>query len=290
MPLAALLSSLLSKGIATEVATSLAGQGVTTALAKEVVNNPELYKRLAEIANQRIASLRKAKKLKQSYAYQDLAKEILRPQKRRSISIISNAGKKYGNMHREDYLGNALSLLKFLNAQSSTLSGLKAILSKKRANFTTQIINNSDFTAEEAEEVFNYLMSLSDREFARLAKLYEPIINRSQYSVGSYEAFNLIGEHILQRVEVGRKTQIKSAGRNILEDIENDQGRQSIMTEDPVKLQTMTTEQLGSQMGITRQVSPIPFHNNSISINMKSISRKSMQGIIDALKKSGSAF
>lgn len=262
MPLAKIIGEFLIKKIATEALVKLAEKGVTTELAKAVVDNPDLYKKLADRANRRIRRLREAKKLKQSYAYQDLKKEILQPQGRKTISSKSNAGKLYGPDKRSDYLGNAISLLKFLNAKSSTLRGLSEILETKRLNFTNQIIENSNFTPEEEELVYNYLMGLSDTQFKALAKLYEPMLRATQFALGSYESFNLVGHHLMSKINVSRQLQSRQAGKNILQDIKEDQGRKNIIEADPFDLQNKSVQSIAKLAG-AEDVKPIPLQDKN---------------------------
>lgn len=268
-----------AKGLIGPAATSLLSEGVSVGLAKEVVAAPDVYRRLVKMANRRIRILRKARMLKSSYAYQLLYQELLHPQQRKTISLLSNAGKLFGNKHRSDYLGNALSLLKFLASESSTPKGIRSIMNKKKANFIEQILKNTKTTPQEEQMLRETLITMSDAEFRRIAKLYEPVLNMgsaTKAGYGSEESFNLIGSHMIQRMKVIKKASSAITGRSFIDSVENSRKLKYMNYVDPNTLGGMSIESIGRFMG-AGDVTPIPLQNSSGSDIVGSIAKSALK-------------
>lgn len=261
-----------AEGLIKQAITSTVTKGVTVDLAREIASNPEVYKRLAKMANRRIRSLRKNHMLKSSNAYQNLLTEVLRPQNRKTVSILPNAGKLYGNMHRADYLGNALSLLKFLSSETSTPKGIKSVINKKRLNFINQILKSTETTPDEEVMLKETLMNMSDAEFRRIAKLYEPVINMgsaTRAGYGSEESFNLIGSHMLQRMKAVKRSSNQVTSRAFIDSIKKSKKLASLSTGDPVHVGSMSVQEVGRLIG-AGEVNPIPLQGMVSSVPVKS--------------------
>ena len=276
-----------AKGLLSEGTASAVSQGLTVDLAKEIVANPEVYKRLVKMANRRIGVLRKEHMLRSSYAYQNLLAEMLRPQKRKTVSIFANAGKLYGNKHRSDYLGNALSLLKFLMAETSTPSGIHTVLQTKRLNFINQILSHTETTDEEYKLLKDALFSMTDAEFRRIAKLYEPVLNMggaTKAGYGSEESFNLIGSHILTRIKRIKSQSNSVTSKALVDTITKARKLQLMKDADPVDIGQLSVQEVGKFIGAGKVV-PIPYQKVNIQPNegdkiMKDILKKAMLKMI----------
>lgn len=238
--------------VVSAVLGTIAEEGVTVALAKKVASDPELYRKLAGLANSRIRSLRDKHLLTYSNAYENIKKEILNPEKRKSVSVDPRAGKKYGNRQRAGSTKNAVSLLKFLGATTSTPGGALRTFERKRENFTQQVINAAESlgkSPDELAELREFLDGMTRAQFKDFARLYADVIN-NDFIGGSPTGFDLASQHVLNKIQQGYNTNKNNFVKNLFDQVLGDKGKvKDLLASDPVNLQSMTAKEMANVMG-----------------------------------------
>lgn len=226
--------------------------------AKQLAASPALYRKMAETANRRIKRLKADKYAKYSNAYQQAMKH-LKTQGRKQFSVDVKAGKKnaYHGEHRADYLGNALELLQFSNALTSTKTGIKKLYVNRKQNLIKQINKFADLDPDDKRDVTEMLRNASIDEIQEIFKDYEAVLNGS-FIGGSYDQFNFIGNDLASKISKYREDKRKKATYTAIRTIVR-KGVKELP--DKIKKQTkgdevnkrgLTIEQIGKMAGIEK--------------------------------------
>lgn len=220
----------------TAITDMVKGYNMTTQNLEKAVTrlrkDPELYKKVAALANRRLKSLRKKRMVGRSKAYQNLKNEY---------GLTSNRPYVTGKMLNRD---KVKAVIRFVAAEGSTVTGIKKIEANKRSNVIKQIMTYSDISQEDKAILEDYLKSLSENKLKNLIDAYSDILS-SQYIAGSPTKFNFIGNHLIAQAQKFVSTNTKTMVSQIKQDMKN-----YMSSIDPVDAKNKTSTDFGNDFGM----------------------------------------
>lgn len=218
------------------ITSKIKGYNMTTQNLEKAVTqlrkDPNLYKKVAALANRRLKSLRKKRMVGRSWAYQNLKSEYGLSSKKPYVS---------GKMPDRDKMK---AVLRFVAADSSTVTGVRKIEANKRSNVINQIITYSDISQEDKAVLEDYLKSLPENKLKNIIDAYSDILS-SKYIAGSPTKFNFVGNHLIAQAQKFVSTNAKTMVSQIKQDMKS-----YMSTIDPVDALSKTSTDFGKDFGM----------------------------------------
>lgn len=179
--------------------------------AKQLAASPDLYRQMVGTANRRIKRLKADKYTKYSNAYQQAMKH-LKSQGRKQFSVDVKAGKKnaWHGEHRSDYLGNAIELLQFTTAVTSTKTGIKKLYVNRKQNLIKQISRFANLDPADLQAVTKMIQNASIDELREIFNDYDAVLGGA-FIGGSYDQFNFIGNDLASKISKYNQNKKKQA-------------------------------------------------------------------------------
>lgn len=217
-----------------EILKEITERGMTVAVAQEIANDPELYRRLAGTANSRIRTLREKGYLDDSFAY-SLIKGRLDGNK--TVPV-----KRKG---RKDKLSDILDIGAFLSAKTSTVSGYKKVRSHKIAALRANIEDRANFKSDqEKEDFFKFFDNLTDDQMNKLTKAYDSVLSAD---FDSGQKFDVFTADVLGKVNAAKRKNAQTIINSIVKSNPNKRVRKWQMAGG--NLRDATTEEIITGIG-----------------------------------------
>lgn len=188
---------------------------ITKTIAKSIAKSPEEFKRQAEQANARLDALAKARKTKQSIAGKQAKNYLKRHNK--STKARSRFETDITKLPESKRIEETVEILKLNMHPSGDVDQLKAMQVERRDNFIKQIINYTDASSEDKKVLEDYLRSLSENEFNKMADFYEPVMQKG-LNRDSDEKFQFIGNDLVQKAQQADIKTVNSVGQQLIDD------------------------------------------------------------------------
>lgn len=170
----------------------------TKAVAKSIMNIPGEYKRQAEMANARLDALAKARKTQQSIAGKQAKKYLKRHDKK--TKARSRFETDITKLPANKRLEETIEIMKLNEHPSGDVGRLVEMQAERKTNFINQIINYADASQDDKQILRDYLESMSDSQFNKLADFYEPVMGKG-LNRDSDEKFQYIGNDLIQKAQ-----------------------------------------------------------------------------------------
>ena len=217
-----------------EILKEITEHGMTIAVAQEIANDPELYRKLAGTANSRIRTLREKGYLNDSFAY-SLLKDTLDGNK--TVPL-----KRKG---RKDKLSDIIDIGAFLSAKTSTVKGYKKVRANKIAALRANIEDRATFKDDnEREAFFNFFDNLTDDQMNKLTKAYDSILSAD---FDSGQKFDVFTADILGKMASVKRMNIQTFIKSIVKSNPNKRVRKWQMAGG--NLRDATTEEIITGIG-----------------------------------------
>lgn len=228
----------------------------TMAAAEVLHKDKALYQAAVRRANKQIKDIKKNKMQKRSNAYQIAKQNVLNEQDAEYFNPDPlHYRKGYRKKHNKKYQGNEIAVINFLAAQTSTPKGITITEENRKQNFLYQLQRYASESDEDMQTLIDYLKTIDAHKFGLIIKDYDYML-RANFSRGSGEAFQMIGAHLIARAKEAQQLNAQKVTANLKRELREQQKitlaktKKDITEEDPVKLQTMTTEEYGKILGL----------------------------------------
>lgn len=186
-----------------EILKEITEYGMTIAVAQEIANDPELYRRLAGTANSRIRTLREKGYLDNSFAY-SIIKERLKGNK--TVPI-----KRTG---RKDKLSDIIDIGAFLSSETSTVTGYKRVRKHKIAALRENILKRGTFDSEDdKKEFFAFFDSLSEDQMNKLTDVYDSLLS---VDFDSGQKFDTFTADVLDKIQSVKRRNVTTLLNSII--------------------------------------------------------------------------
>lgn len=186
-----------------EILKDITEHGMTIAVAQEIANDPELYRRLAGTANSRIRTLREKGYLDNSFAY-SIIKERLNGNK--TVPI-----KRTG---RKDKLSDILDIGAFISSETSTVTGYKRVRKHKIAALRENILKRGTFDSEDDKKEFlAFFDSLSEDQMNKLTDAYDSLLS---VDFDSGQKFDTFSADVLDKIQSVKRRNVTTLLNSII--------------------------------------------------------------------------
>lgn len=217
-----------------QILKEITEHGMTVAIAQEIANDPELYRRLAGTANSRIRTLRERGYLDDSFAYSIIKGRL---DGNKTVPV-----KRTG---RKDKLSDILDIGAFLSAKTSTVSGYKKVRSHKIAALRANIEDRANFkNDQEKEEFFKFFDNLTDDQMNKLTKAYDSVLSAD---FDSGQKFDVFTADVLGKVNAAKRKNAQTIINSIVKSNPNKRVRKWQMAGG--NLRDATTEEIITGIG-----------------------------------------
>lgn len=185
-----------------EVLKIIKEKGVTSALAKQIAGDPDLYKKLANTANYRIRKLRENDMRDASYAYKMLVQDLGR-------KTVPNE-----RSGRADRYRDIIDIAAFLAADTSTIEGIHKVRENKRNALRENILKTVTFESEKAKKQFLFFFdSLNEEQMDKLTKAYDQMLSAD---FDSGQKFQVFTADILNKFDRRKRINVQQLFESIL--------------------------------------------------------------------------